>query len=172
MLWVRSDYADSLAIACAWISAIVPWNITHTTEVVGGSLLFIRFPFFQLQFIYGLSIPGIDSPVIRNPLSAITYQSGRPLELVYQVWAIGAGFIALALALSVVIYLVPTPSEQQRIDPIPLMGFILSVAAVVLTIATYLLFTRGFGGVPIPVGVVILYAFGGILLGVERVERD
>lgn len=171
LLWVRSDYADSLAIACAWIGALVPWNVTYSTDVAGGSLLFVRFPFFQLQFLYGFSIPGVDSPIIRGPISAAAYQSGRPLALVYQIWTVGAAIIALALVLSVTMYLVNRPSTEQRIDPIRLMGTLLLAAAVILTMANYLLLSRGFGGFPIPIGVVFLYAFGGILLRVERVDE-
>lgn len=52
------------------------------------------------------------------------------------------------------------------------MGALLLAAAVVLTVATYLVLTRGFGGLPIPVGVVFLYALGGILLAVERKYDD
>jgi hypothetical protein len=38
----------------------------------------------------------------------------------------------------------------------------------VLVVATYLLATRGFPGVPVPVGVVVLLALAGVLLTVDR----
>lgn len=171
MLWVRSGYARPLAIAFAWLGAFLPWNVTYVPAVAGGSLLFLRFPFFQVRFAFGVSV---TAPVlVLDPLSAVAFQAGRPLELAYQVWVVGAGVILVSLVLaSLLYYHEPLPPEHRRIDPVRVMGALLLLAALVLTAATVLLSLRGFSGVPIPVGVVLLWAFGLVLLLAERVDDE
>ena len=171
MLWVRSGYARPLAIAFAWLGAFLPWNVTYAPEVAGGSLVYLRFPFFQVRFAFG--IPVNDAVLVLDPLSAVAFQAGRPLELAYQVWAVGAGVILVALVLaSLLYYHEPLPADERRVDPVRVMGGLLALAALVLTVATVLLVLRGFSGVPIPVGVVLLWAFGLVLLLAERVDGE
>jgi uncharacterized protein (TIGR04206 family) len=165
MVWVRSEYAGELAVLSAWLSALIPWNVTYSAGVAGGSLLFVRFPFVQVRYTYG--VPFAKAIDVRDPLSAIRFQAGHPLQTAYEVWAVGAAVLALALALSVAYYAREDLIESGPVDPVRLMGALLGLAGVVLLAANYLL-TAGFPGLPIPIGSLFLLVFGGLLLTVDR----
>jgi hypothetical protein len=175
--WVRSEYANELAVLSAWLAALLPWNVTYTTEVLGGNLLFVRFPFFQVRYDLGV---GIGQAIrLDHPLSAARFQQGQSLALPYQVWAVGAGVLAVALALSVVFYAREEWVESWPVDPVRLMGAVLGVGTLVLAVATYYLFEQGFPaatvlGAPLklPLGLVLLGVLAGLLLTVDRSDRD
>lgn len=166
MVWVRSEYAGELAVLSAWLAALLPWNVTYSTGIAGGDVLFVRFPLLQVRYTYG--IPVTRAVSISDPLSAMAFQSGQTILLAYQAWAVGAAVVAAAVALSVVYYFREEAVESAPVDPVRVMGVLLGLAGVVLAVATYLLYTRGFPGVPIPIGVVVLLLLGGVLLRVER----
>jgi uncharacterized protein (TIGR04206 family) len=165
MVWVRSEYAGELAVLSAWLAALVPWNVTYSPGVAGGSLLFVRFPFVQVRYTFGVPFAkGVD---VRDPLSAVALQAGYALEVAYQTWVAGAAVLALAVLLSVAYYARERGVERGLpIDPVRLMGGLLGLAGVVFLAANALL-TRGFPGVPIPIGALFCLAFGGILLTVD-----
>lgn len=165
MVWVRSEYAGELAVLSAWLSALIPWNVTYSSGVAGGSLLFVRFPFVQIRYTYG--VPFAKAIDVRDPLSAVAFQAGQALELAYQTWSVGAAVLALALFLSVAYYAREQRLEAGPVDPVRLMGGLLGLAGVVFLVANYLL-TYGFPGLPLPVGALFLLVFGGLLLTVER----
>jgi len=61
-MWVRSEYANELAVLSAWLAVLVPWNVTQHTRTDNLSLLdgllnadaeskifFLRFPFLGIQ---------------------------------------------------------------------------------------------------------------------------
>ncbi|WP_128477841.1 DUF7549 family protein [Halorussus pelagicus] len=165
MVWVRSEYAGELAVVAAWLSALLPWNVTYSTLSGVGSVLFVRFPFFQLRYVSGISIS--EGLAVRTPLSALALQEGQSIAAAYQAWTVGAAVVAAAVALSVLLYRFEERVEAT-IDPVRAMGGLLVLAGVVLSVATWLLWTRGFPGLPIPVGVVFLYLFGATLLVARR----
>lgn len=166
MTWVRAEYAGALAVVSTWLAALVPWNLTYSTGVSGGAVLFVRFPFVQIRYAFG--VPLARRVAVSDPLSAIGFQAGQSIQLAYQVWAVGAGVLAVAVVVATVYYRYEDAVESGPIDPVRLLGGLLGVSGVVLGVATYLLATRGFPGVPIPVGVVLLLVLGGILLTVDR----
>ena len=166
MVWVRSEYAGELAVLSAWVCALIPWNVTYSPDVAGGSVLFVRFPFFQIRYAYGL--PLARAVRVSDPLSAAAFQSGQSIQLAYRVWGLGAFVLAAAVALSVAYYRREDAVEAGPVDPVRAMGALLVAAGGVLAAATYLLATRGFPGLPIPVGVLFLFVFGGVLLAVDR----
>lgn len=166
MVWVRSEHAGALAVVSAWLTALIPWNVTYSSAVSGGSVLFVRFPFFQVRYAFG--VPFADAVQIADPLSAVAFQSGQTIQVAYQVWAAGAAVLAVAVAFSVLYYVREDAVETGPIDPVRLMGGLLALAGVVLSVATVLLVTRGFPGVPIPLGVVFCFVFAGVLLSVDR----
>jgi len=92
MVWVRSEYAGELAVLSTWLSAFIPWNVM-LSSVAGGSVLFVRFPFVQVRYAYG--VPFAEGTVILDPLSAISFQAGNSIAVAYQAWAVGAGVFAL-----------------------------------------------------------------------------
>jgi hypothetical protein len=165
MVWVRSEYAEELAVVTAWLSAFLPWNVTYSALSGVGSVLFVRFPFFQVRYIFGISIS--EGVAVSTPLGALAYQEGQSIAVAYAAWAVGAAVLAAAVALALLLYRYEDRVEAT-IDPVWVMGALLSLAGVVLTGATWLLWTRGFPGLPIPVGVVFLYLFGGTLLLARR----
>jgi len=165
-MWVRSEYAGELAVLLTWLSALLPWNVTYSSGIGSGALLFVRFPLLQIRYTFGLPIA--RGTKIVDPLSAIAFQRGQALELVYQVWAVGAAVFAVAIVVSILYYRNESWAESWPVDPVRLLGALLFGTGAVFAGATYLLLSRGFPGVPIPIGVVFLLLFGGLLLTVDR----
>lgn len=168
MVWVRSEYAGELAVLSAWLAALLPWNITYSPNVLGGRFFFVRFPFFQLQYGWGVNVDGLNGAAFSTVAEAIELQSGQTLQTAYYVWSAGAAVIALALALSVVYYAREERVEAGPVDPVRLMGALLLLAGLLLTAANYLVVVRGIPGIPLPVGAVVLLALGVALVRVER----
>ena len=164
MVWVRSEHAGALAVVSTWLCALVPWNVTYTSSIAGVSLLFVRFPFVEIQYAWGLS----QRVAVRDPVSAMTLQSGQTVAVAYQAWILAAAVMALAVLFSVGYYLREDRVEAGPIDPVRLLGAFLGVVGVVFAVATYFLSTKGIPGIPLPLGVVISLVFAGILLTVER----
>ncbi|WP_135851428.1 DUF7549 family protein [Halorussus salinus] len=165
MVWVRSEYAGELAVVAAWLSALLPWNVTYSTLDGLGSVLFVRFPFVQVRYVFGIDIS--EAVAVRTPLGALAYQEGQSIAAAYQAWTVGAALVGAAVVLSVLLYRYEERVESLT-DPVAAMGVLLGLAGVVLSAATWLLWTRGFPGLPIPVGVAFLYLFGGTLLLARR----
>jgi hypothetical protein len=185
MVWVRSEYAGELAVLLAWFSALIPWNVTYSTLEAFGtevSALFVRFPLFQVRFVWGadidnpvlfsLPVPGWLLPDSLRELSALATQQGLGILVAYQVWALGAVVFAVTVGLSVAYYLREERVESLRVDPVQLLGALLGVTGLVFVVATYLLYTRGFPGIPIPAGVLFLLLFSGLLLSAERLDEE
>jgi hypothetical protein len=165
-MWVRSEYAGELAVLSAWLTALLPWNVSYVGDVLGGSALFVRFPLFQIRFLFDTAFgPPVRFLTLQD---ALGLQRGNPIELAYQLWAVGAVVVVLAVAFSVVYYLAEDRLDASTVDPVRLMGGLLALGGVVFAVVVVLLQTRGFGGIPVPVGVVLLFALAGSLLGVER----
>jgi hypothetical protein len=138
------------------------------SSVAGGSVLFVRFPFVQVRYTYG--VPFTEGVAVSDPLSAVAFQAGNSIAVAYQAWAVGAGVVAVAVLFSLVYYLAEERVEALPVDPVRLMGGLLGLSGVVLALSTYLLVTRGFPGVPLPVGVVFLLVFAGVLLTIDRTD--
>jgi len=163
MVWVDREHAGALAVVSAWLAALLPWNVTYTSA--GDAwVLFIRFPFFEFRYA------NIDGSVIRSVLGAIQLRSGDGLELATRIWGLGALAILAALVLSVVYYADQDRLEAGRVHPVRVMGGLLGTATVLFAIATVFVWTGGFGGVPIPLGVVLLGLLAGILLRAELTD--
>lgn len=167
MVWVRSEYAGELAVLSAWLSAFIPWNVM-LSSVAGGSVLFVRFVFVQVRYTYG--VPFAEGVAVSDPLSAVSFQAGNSIAVAYQAWAVGAGVFAVVFLLSIAYYLAEARVEALPVDPVRLIGALLGLSGVVLAAATYLLTTRGFPGVPLPIGVVFLLVFAGVLLTIDRTD--
>lgn len=182
MVWVREEYAGELAVVLTWLSVLLPWNVTYSPAIPnagGASALFVRFPFVQVVFVWG--VPGID-PVRTNvpvpgwllpgvfpeTFSALTLQAGQGILLGYQVWALGALVVLLALGLSVAYYREEERMEAGPVDPVRALGGLLGLAGVLFVVASYFVATRGFPGIPLPLGAVLMLAFAGVLLTADR----
>jgi uncharacterized protein (TIGR04206 family) len=119
---------------------------------------------------YAYGVPFAQGTLVSDPLSAISFQAGNSIAVAYQAWAAGAAVFAVAVGVSVVYYLAEERVEALPVDPVRLIGGLLGLTGVVLAVATYLLVTRGFPGVPLPVGVAFLFVFAGVLLTIDRTE--
>lgn len=54
-MWVRSAYASELAVLSAWVSMLVPWNVSwklvdHAGFPLDSTVVFLRFALVELQF--------------------------------------------------------------------------------------------------------------------------
>ena len=164
MVWVDREHAGALAVVSAWLAALLPWNVTYSS--VGGPwVLFIRFPFFEFRYA------NVDGSVFRSVLGAIQLRTGEGLELATRIWGLGALVILAALVLSVVYYTNQDRLEASRVHPVRLMGGLLGLATVLFAVSTVFVSTGGFGGTPIPVGVVLLGLLAVILLRAELTDK-
>lgn len=167
MVWVQQEYAAELAVLSAWIGVLLPWNITYSAA--GGAwALFIRFPFFEFQYLSGT--PVAEGPAVRTIIGAVSRWQGEGLETATLVWAVGAGVMLAALVLSVLYYVDESRLEAARIHPVRLMGGLLGAATLIFGVATVFVWTGGFGGTPIPIGVVLLGLLAWSLLGAELAD--
>lgn len=163
-LWVRSEYAGELAVLSAWIAALLPWSVT-ATRALGGSLLLVRFPLFEVQYRIGLPL-GRAVDVV-DPLSAASAQTGTTAATGYDVWTAGALVVAAALSLSLAYYAAEERLEAAPLDPVRTMGLLLLGGSVLLGAATVSLF-GGFPGLTVPVGVPLTAVLGVVLLLADR----
>ena len=169
MVWVQREYAAELAVLAAWIAALLPWNVTYSTN--GGIwVLFVRFPLFEFQYTSGFGT-GVDGGTIRTVIEAMALQSGQGLEAATQVWGAGAAVTLAALVLSVGYYADRPRLEAAAVHPVRLMGGLLGLAALLFAAATVFVQTGGFGGTPIPVGVVLVGLLAWVLLQAELTEN-
>ena len=165
-MWVRSEYAGELSVLSAWLCALLPWAVS--TRTLGESRLFRpHFHYAFLQFV-----PGADLGRALDPFVAVYDGPGFPANpttaVGYQWWLVGAVVFTLVLAWSVLYYVYDEQLEARSpADPVRVMGGLLVAAAVPLTVSAYYVGT-GFSGLTVPVGVVFMYLFGGLLLVVER----
>lgn len=167
-MWVRSEYAGELAVLSAWLGAFVPWDVSLVSDVAGGNALFVRFPFVEVRYAFGLPVG--RATLVLDPLSALGFYRDTAVAVGYQVWLLGAVLVAAALALSAAYYLREERVASGPVDPVRLMGALLTGAGVTFAAATYLIATRGFPSVPVPVGAGLLLLLGAVLLRVDREE--
>lgn len=169
MAWVRSEYAGELAVISAWLAALLPWNITYATILEDEvTVLLVRFPFVQLRYLLGIDLPGEGPVRIDHPIGARGIVDGSGL-LVYDLWIVGAAFVLVAVGLSIVMYLrEERTAKLLPYSPVRVMGGLLGLATVCLSASTAAIVRHGeFGGVPIPIGLVVLGALSWILLTVD-----
>lgn len=165
MVWVRSEYAGELAVLSAWVSAMLPWSFTVASRD-GVSLVVVRFPFFAFRFVYGIELGAAAVPFL--PVwAAPGFPSSAAVARAYWVWLGAAIFVALAVALSVALYLAEQRVESGSVDPVRAMGLLLGAGAVLFTYAFVVLWGN-YLGLTVPVGAVFLWAFAALLLTVER----
>jgi hypothetical protein len=77
MVWVKSEYADELAVVVTWLSMVLPWSVAYTAGgPLGSHLAFVRISLFELQ--------------LRFP-SEITFD-GVPLDVAAALDVVYSGF--------------------------------------------------------------------------------
>jgi len=197
-MWVRSEYANELAVLSAWLAVLLPWSGAAHTETeadLESSILFLRFPFVELQFRNPavVELDGVTAEVdtlentypgtevagnlfVTTPPSSLASYEGA-LWQASLLWAVAAVGFALALSLSLALYLrEDRVVEVLPVTPVRLMGALLGVGAVGTAGASVLHYAaRDTVGVPIPAGVLVVAALAAVLLRTEAVaspDRD
>jgi hypothetical protein len=195
-MWVRSKYAGELAVLSAWLSVLLPWNITyHGNAPPEGeaAVYFFRFAFFELQFRrpWVFEING-ETTVATEPLE-LTYAGTQlfgnvfvttpPTSLQFyeetlaqasMAWSVAAVGFALAFALSLALYFREEEvSAALPVSEVQLMGGLLAVGALGTAASTVLFFQASHTrGITLPVGVLVVGVLAVVLLQTEKVEAD
>jgi len=179
MVWVRSEYAGELGVLLTWLSAVVPWNVTYSPLGPDGGVLFLRFPFFQVRYTRGVTLPpelyndvALTPNLLVNDVLSVVAVPRKPttgaVATAFPVWLAGSALVLAAVAVSVAYYLREERVETGPVDPVSLLGALLALSGVTFLYANYLL-TRSFPGVPVPFGALLVGGFGALLLSAERV---
>ncbi|WP_323676469.1 hypothetical protein [Halorubellus sp. PRR65] len=179
MVWVKSEYAEELAVLVTWLSALVPWSISYGSFAVtsGGdlTLVILRFPFVGIRYQLGVQILGGTS--VRTPLQfrqEVLNAGGSASAQVpgYDLWLVGLAILAVAVLVSLLLYFeVEDALDAIPADPVRVLGALLLGVAVALLGSTYVLFTSQ-AALFVPFGVFLQLAFGVILLRVDRTGVD
>lgn len=186
-MWVNSKYASELAVLSAWLSMFLPWNVTHSRFGDLGGTLFVRFPFFQVQYTWfpvvevegevrtlrqtGMEVlPGVW---LSDPVTARLFPTGVASNLVgaNTTWLLGAGVVGLAFLLSLGMYFFEERFEAAPVDPVRVMGALLALGAIALSVATFQLWDA-LPGIPVPAGIVVMGVLAWTLLRVERKDFE
>lgn len=165
-MWVRSEYAGELAVLSAWLCALLPWSVSYASP--GEFQVFrIHFVYLLFQFVPGLELGEGAVPfvlVVDGP----AFAADPSMRFAYQLWIAGAAVFTLVLAWSVVYYVYDERLEARSpVDPVRVMGGLLVVTALPLAAATYYVIVT-LPGTTVPVGVLFMFLFGGLLLVVDR----
>jgi uncharacterized protein (TIGR04206 family) len=165
MAWVRSEYAGELAVVAAWLSALVPWSVSVASR--GGiSFVVVRWPLFVFQFLFGVNLGTAERPFLTVAQMPGTASNATNLQA-YYVWLSAGIVVGVALLLSLVYYAREEDLEARSpVNPVRLMGGLLTLAGLLLLVSLVLLW-QGFFGFTVPIGAVIVLLLGVVLLRVE-----
>jgi uncharacterized protein (TIGR04206 family) len=169
MPWVRSEYAGELAVLSVWLTALLPWSVSYFNETIGGqnvTVINIRFIFFQLHYLFGISFGEQTFGDIVQFVFEIPDFVPANQRLEGEVWLAGAVVFALLLCLSFAFYAREAAiTDRVPVDLVRLVGAAFAVLAVVFS-AAVVLFTPH--QVTVPVGTLFMWAFAVVLLRIER----
>jgi len=182
MTWVDSEYAGELSVVSAWLAALLPWSVSYLS-VLNGSFIAIRFPLVSVRLLLGANVTG-EVPLLFAWQAPAHPQAGSVAGTAFTLWFAGTVVLSGALCLSAVYYAREALLEERSpVDPVHLMGGLLTVSGGFLLVATVLLVlppsvlqaTRvlpagGDAGITVPVGAVIVPALGVALLQTERTD--
>jgi len=199
-MWVRSEYTSELAVLAAWVSLLVPWNVVYHTRatvegfpVVEGTVFFLRFAFFELQFRQDTIVEGelgienvaelLEATYPGTELAANVYITSPPTSATFYdgtlwqasvLWTVAAAALALAFALSIALYFRTDETvERLPVSEVRLMGILLGIATVGMVGASVLYYLeRDVVGTPVPAGVVVVGAFSLVLLRTKPLPED
>lgn len=178
MVWVKSEYAEELAVLMTWLSLLVPWSVSYgsfaVTEMRDLTLVIIRFPFVAVRYQFGVSFLSgttVDTPVgfrqeVVNSGGSVTSQLPG-----FDLWLVGVAILCVAFVVSLLLYFEVEALESFPVDPVRLQGALLLALGVVLLGSSYVLFTTQ-TALFVPFGVFIHVVFGAMLLRVDRAEID
>lgn len=162
--WTAAEYENPLAVLFVWVSALLPWEIAYATlSGPNVSLLFVRWPFFQLRRLADLTSAASELSVALS-LNAYQYQAGTTIRTGYLVWTVVSLASLGLLAFSVYFYSREDAVLARLSRPAPLVGAALCVTGLGYLGAGYAIYATGFGGIHVPVGALFQLLFGALLL--------
>lgn len=176
MVWVKSEYAGEFAVLSAWLSALVPWYLTYVPDGPSGSgAFYMRFVFLQFRYFPGISFSeNLDDYTFTRPDTA--REIGFDVfATAFDLWYLGLAVVALAVALSLAMYVrYDAVEDLLPIHPVRVMGGLLLLQGIVFGAASAVfIFEAPFDGqYPLPLGVVLVLVLGVSLLRVELIEDE
>lgn len=190
MTWVRSEYANEFAVLSAWLAIALPWNVAYQpAAALNSTVIFLRLSVLELQIRIPVILRAGSQLVSAENALAAQYpgtQLASGLFVATPVGAIGhydgwmwAGSVAWALAAVVLVgafaYSLALYRDEAGVTarspapPATVIGWLLAVATVGTGTATALYaIERDLGGVPVPIGTVIM---GVLAVAILRAER-
>jgi len=178
MVWVKSEYAEELAVLLTWLSALLPWSISYGTFAVTSSqdltLVILRFPFVAIRYQLGVQL--LSGTDVKTPVGfreeVVNAGGGTLAQLPgYDLWLVGVGLLAVALVVSFLMYFEVDALDAVPVDPVRLQGALLLALSLALLGSSAYLFTTQ-AALFVPFGVLLQLAFGVILLRAERAGDD
>jgi len=178
MVWVKSEYAEELAVLVTWLSLFVPWSLSYgsfsVTETSDLTLVILRFPFVAMRYQFGVQL--LNGTTIDHPLGyrqEVVNAGGATANQLpgFDLWLVGVAILAVAFVLSLLLYFEVDALDDLPVDPVRLQGGLLLALGVVLLGSSAVLFATQ-SALFVPFGVVIYLVFGVILLRVDRAEFD
>lgn len=199
MVWVKSEYADELAVIVTWLSMVLPWSVAYNSKgPLGSHLAFVRVSIFELQlrFPSNITFNGVPLDVARAldvvyngfqiggnfygsfpPTAALFYEGTNfeyagALALGNAFWSLGGLCMLVAFALSIAMYRRENATRARLPIAYPrLAGWLLIAASVCLAVATaWFYVARSRVGIPIPVGLLVIIALGASLVTADTVD--
>ncbi|NHN40631.1 hypothetical protein G9C85_03135 [Halorubellus sp. JP-L1] len=179
MVWVKSEYAEELAVLLTWLAALVPWSISYGSFAVTSSqdltLVILRFPFVAIRYQLGVQLmSGTD---VKTPVGfrqEVVSAGGNASAQIpgYDLWLVGVAVLAVALLVSFLLYFEVDALDDLPVDPVRLQGALLLALSLSLLGSSAYLFTTQ-AALFVPFGVLLQLAFGVILLRADRaVDED
>jgi uncharacterized protein (TIGR04206 family) len=178
MVWVKSEYAEELAVLVTWLSLFVPWSISYgsfaVTETRDLTLVILRFPFVAMRYQFGVQL--LNGTTIDHPLGyrqEVVNAGGTASNQLpgFDLWLVGVAILAVAFLVSVLLYFEVDALDGLPVDPVRVQGGLLLALGVVLLGASVVLFATQ-SALFVPFGVFIYLVFGVILLRVDRAEFE
>jgi uncharacterized protein (TIGR04206 family) len=168
MAWVKSEYAGEFAVLSTWLVALLPWSTTVMTIQFRGTdatVVVIRFLYFRLQYIFGISFGSQERPFLLFT-DAVAFNP-ESLALASWLWVTGAVLSIAPVGLSIAYY-----GWEDRVDflapvdPVRLQGVLVGLVGLVLLTSTaeYMPVQN----VTVPVGALFALVFAFLLLTVDR----
>lgn len=160
--FVSPNYLLEASVIFVWVTTIMPWSVVYA-PLEGITAVFIRYPIVEARYVLSTNLP----TQIYTPLSGyqLHASASEPIALGYLIWIVGGLLFVAAFIVTVLLFFREERVREATPVPIPrVIGGLLASSGVVLGLATVVLVIRGFGGVPIPIGLLFMLVFGCVLL--------
>lgn len=162
--WINPEYTNELAVVFGWLGLLIPWNFMHTSlPEIQTTITHFRFGLLEVAYGEGAVVEnGINMLLVT---SARSMQAGQDVQLAYTVWILGAVLLSAVFIYSTLLYLrEPQIESLLPFAPARIVGSAYMAIGGVFAIVTGLLSTYGLPGVPIPIGTIVFFMFGFVLL--------